>query len=316
MIFSLDKLTAVTKIVGGRSSLILQKASPEFLMWTGIAGVVGAGVWACVATTKFNAVAERHLSTLDQINTVWEKIEDGTIPAKEYSETDKKKDIIITYRTTGIELLKLYGPPIGLGILSIGLIVGSNKILKDRNIALMAAYKIVDEGFKSYRARVVEEHGEEVDYAYKNGLRPEVYTDTEVDKDGKKKKITKTRYLGPYEADPNGYSQYARWFDESCREWSKTPEYNLMYLKAQQNHFNNLLQTRGHVFLNEVYDALGIPRTKAGAVVGWAITKTGDNYVDFGIFNGQNSTTRAFVNGDERTILLDFNVDGVIYDLI
>ena len=88
-----------------------------------------------------------------------------------------------------------------------------------------------------------------------------------------------------------------------------------MFLNGQQNFANDLLQARGHVFLNEVYDMLGIPRSQAGAVVGW-VKEFGDGYVDFGIFDGKTSQARSFVNGEERNILLDFNVAGVIYDLI
>jgi hypothetical protein len=63
---------------------------------------------------------------------------------------------------------------------------------------------------------------------------------------------------------------------------------------------------------------LGIDRSKAGSVVGWVITKegTGDNFIDFGVFDGDNPRARDFVNGREGSILLDFNVDGVIYDKI
>ena len=81
---------------------------------------------------------------------------------------------------------------------------------------------------------------------------------------------------------------------------------------------NDLLKARGRLFLNEVYRMLGIDETKAGQVVGWVYNPdnpTGDNFVDFGIYNMQRERVRAFVNGYEPNILLDFNVDGVIWDL-
>ena len=143
-------------------------------------------------------------------------------------------------------------------------------------------------------------------------LKYEQVIETTVDENGKTHKIKKNKLNTD---DTNGISVYARFFDEACTQWSKTPEYNFLTLKSQQNYFNSLLQSRGHVFLNEVYDALGIPRTQAGSIVGWAIGN-GDNFVDFGIFNGDRTKVRDFVNGYERSILLDFNVDGVIYDLI
>ena len=112
--------------------------------------------------------------------------------------------------------------------------------------------------------------------------------------------------------EDRGVSEYARWFDDGCVGWTKDPEYNLAFLKAQQNYANNMLRTRGHLFLNEIYDLLGIPRTKAGAIVGW-IYGDDNSHVDFGLYSERN---QDFINGFSRTVLLDFNVNGNILDLI
>ena len=90
---------------------------------------------------------------------------------------------------------------------------------------------------------------------------------------------------------------------------------NLSFLKCQQKYANDLLVAHGYLFLNQVYEMLGIPKTKAGQVVGWIYDKKNpqhDNYVDFGIYDLHNERKRDFVNGYERSILLDFNVDGDI----
>ena len=140
--------------------------------------------------------------------------------------------------------------------------------------------------------------------------------ETSVDEKTGEEKVTKKTVNV---ADPNNYSSYARFFDDGCTGWTKDPEYNLMFLKKQQRYANDLLKSRGHLFLNEVYDMLGIPRTKAGQVVGWIYDEeypNGDNFVDFGIYDLYNEKARDFVNGYERTILLDFNVDGDIMNLI
>jgi hypothetical protein len=86
-----------------------------------------------------------------------------------------------------------------------------------------------------------------------------------------------------------------------------------VFLRANQQYFNNLLIVRGHVFLNEVYDQLGLPHTTAGQIVGWRYTpdNEGDNYNDFGILR-DDETVRDFINGRNGSILLDFNVDGPI----
>lgn len=301
---------ALSKMTG-RTGLVLRKYTPEILLVVGIAGVVGSTVLACGATLKATAVLDEHKEKLSKIKEAWTKVEQEEISFETYSDQDHKKDLTITYAQTAIGLLKLYGPAITLGAASIACLVGGHGIMKKRSIALMAAYKAVEESFSAYRKRVVEDYGEERDYAYKNGLKVEQITETVVDEDGKSRKV-KTNVLAPL--DTNGYSMYARFYDDGCTQWSKDPSYNLLYLKSQQNYFNDLLKTRGHVFLNEVYDALGIERSQPGQIVGWVIGG-GDNFIDFGIFDGDKPKSRDFVNGYERTILLDFNVDGVIYDL-
>lgn len=192
--------------------------------------------------------------------------------------------------------------------MTLSAVLGGHTILARRNAALVAAYKAIDSAYSRYRKTVQEQLGEE-------GER-EVYRKSVSDQTSEERDLNeKIRKDETRKESIPGYSQYARFFDETCSQWSKTPEYNLTYLVTQQNYANNKLQSRGHIFLNEVYDMIGIPRTQAGAVVGWVLSDKGDNFVDFGIYRGDESA-RDFVNGYERSILLDFNVDGVIYDLI
>lgn len=131
-------------------------------------------------------------------------------------------------------------------------------------------------------------------------------------------KVVSVKTVDPNEKIVKPFSSYARFFDSGCTGWQKDPECNLLFLKQQQNYANDILRTRGHLFLNEVYDMLGIPRTKAGQLVGWVYNgdrQPADNYVDFGIYDNhvQNSD---FVNGYANSIVLDFNVDGEIIDQI
>lgn len=292
--------TALSKVTG-RTGLVCKKHSPEILVVVGIAGIVGSAILACKATLKVEEVLDEHKVKIDKIEYAHDNI--GEV---EYDEKDYKRDLTVTYVQTGVDFAKLYGPAIILGMASIGCIIGGHGILKKRYVAGMAAYQAMEEGFKAYRKRVVDELGEEKDYMFKHGLTSETVTDVEIDEDGKPKKVKKEKLV----EDPNGLSVYAKFFDESCTQWSKTPEYNLMFLKTQQDYHNQMLQARGHVFLNEVYDALGIPRTQAGSQVGWVLGH-GDDFIDFGF-----SHNRDFINGYERSVLLDFNVDGIIWNLI
>lgn len=302
--------TAISK-VGGRGLLKVKKASPEILMVTGLVGIGGTIVLACKATLKADALINEHEEKKTRINDTWGLVKEGEIPLDEYDEQDRKKDLAVTYVQTGVNFLKLYGPALTLGAFSVACILASSNIMKKRNVALAAAYKAVEEGFSSYRQRVIEEFGEEKDYMYKHGLRADTVVEEEVGEDGKTKKVKKTVLRN----DPVGPSQYSKFFDESNVNWGKNAEYNLMFLKCQQNYFNDLLTIRGHVFLNEVYAALGFEHTSAGAVVGW-VRDEGDGFIDFGIFDADDERARAFVNGYERSVRLDFNVCGVIYDLI
>lgn len=290
-----------------RAGLKLKKHSPEIMVTAGVIGVVTSAVMACKATTKAGSIIEEKNSEMAKIHKVAE-----TVDASEYSEQDLKKDTAIVYVQTGVKFAKLYGPSVALGVVSIASILAGHNILRKRNFALAAAYTAVDTSFKEYRSRVVDRFGKELDRELRYNIKAQEVEETVVDeKTGKEKKVKKTVEV----ADPNTYSDYARFFEDGCNGWSKNPEFNLMFLKNQQSYANDLLKTRGHLFLNEVYDLLGIPRTQAGNVVGWIYDEehpNGDNFVDFGIYDINKAKNRDFVNGYERTILLDFNVDGDI----
>lgn len=295
--------------------LILKKNSPKILMGVGIAGSVVSTVLACKATLKVKDILDEKNETVKQIHNC---VEDETV---DYNEEDKKKDLTILYAQTGVKLAKLYLPSIALGALSIASIVSGYKILNKRNVALAAAYTVVDKGFKNYRKNVVERFGEEVDRELRHNIKAKQIEEKYIDKDGNEKTRKKKVYEISEDKKPGeGISEYAKFFDEwNTDEHSKDPEYNLMFLRKQQDYANEVLKHQGYLFLNEVYDMLGIPRTQAGQVVGWIYDEnnpTGDNYVDFGIYDLHDQQKRDFVNGLERNILLDFNVDGVIYDKI
>ena len=309
----MPKLELINKLTRNlnRATFKLKKHSPEILAVAGVVGVVASAVAACKATTKLSEVLEESKTQIDNIH----EYTNLNGYSEEYTEEDQKKDIAITYAQTGIKLVKLYAPSVILGTLSIGAMLTSNNILRKRNVALAAAYTAIDTSFKDYRGRVIERFGKELDKELKYNIKTKQIEETVVDEKGKEKKVKKTINV----IDPSHYSDYSRFFDESSPFWEKDAEYNLMFLKCQQNYANEILKTKGHLFLNEVYDMLGIPRTQAGQIVGWIYDEKnpiGDNFVDFGIYDLYNEKARDFVNGYERVILLDFNVDGNIWKLL
>lgn len=288
----------------------VKKHSPEILMVAGIAGAIVGTVLACKATTKVSEIIEEKNKNVEDVHTCLEE------KPNEYTEEDSKKDLTIIYAQTGVKLFKLYAPAIGVMALSFASIIAGHKVLKKRNVAIAAAYAAIDKGFKQYRKNVIEEFGEGVDQQMRFGLKSKEIK--KKDKDGKTVKETEY-YIDPDTNPLDNISEYARFFDATSENFAKDPEYNMMFLRRQQDYANEMLKSRGHLFLNEVYDLLDIPRSKAGQVVGWVYDKNGntkgDNYVDFGLYRNDQGT-RRFVNGLEYNILLDFNVDGVIYDII
>lgn len=287
--------------VASKAKFGIQKYSPEILLGTGIVGIVSGTVLACKATLKADKVLDEYH---DKLNTV----EDAhSLEMPDYTEADYKKDLIIVKTQTAMEFVKLYGPAVGCIIGGITCVCSSYGIMRKRNLALVAAYSAVQEAFNDYRKRVIEEFGEEKDQMLRCGTHNEKIT---VDENGKKKKEDVKTLDGAWR--PSGY---AKIFDETNSYYVKNAEKNLMFLTMQQSYANDLLNIRGHVFLNEVYDMLGFPRTQAGSIVGWK-KGHGDGYIDFGIFDVRNPKASDFVNGYERAVILDFNVDGVIWNLI
>ena len=303
-----------------KAAFKFKKHSPEILVVAGVVGVIGSTVMACKATTKINDILDDTKDQLDKIHEAGERLENGeTLRLKdgeEYTVEQNKKDLTIVYAQTALKFAKLYAPSVIIGGLSITAILTGHNITRKRNIALAAAYTAVDKSFKEYRGRVVERFGEALDKELKYGTKSKEVDEVVTNEDGTESVVKKT--VDVVDAtNPMNVSEYARFFDDGCAGWTKDPEYNLMFLRDQQRYANDLLKSKGHLFLNEVYDLLGIPRTKAGQIVGWIYDEkhpNGDNFVDFGIYDTNKTANRDFVNGYERTILLDFNVDGNIWD--
>jgi len=290
------KFNTITRSIG-RSALKTKKNSPHIFFGLGLIGVVGSTVLACRATLKLEETLDEAKKDLDVVKALATK---ATSAKTEYSEQEYYKDLGYVYTKSVVKLAKLYGPAVAIGGVSIAALTGSHVQLTRRNTALTVTLAAVSKAYQEYRERVKEELGSSRELEIFSDIRKET---TEIDG---KKAIVKVAGL-------NGFSPYARFFDEYSSNWQKDPEMNRIFLQCQQNYANHMLKARGHVFLNDVYDSLGLERTQAGAVVGWIYDGDGDGYIDFGMFEVSNN---RFINGLERSVLLDFNVDGVVYDKI
>jgi hypothetical protein len=280
-----------------RQALVLQKHSPTLLFAGGVVGVVATVVLASKATLKVEDILNKHDEKKDLADKMLVRQDSN------YTEADHNKDLVVLYTQTSLDLVKLYGPAVVVGGLSIAALTGSHHILTSRNTSLTAAYAVLDKGYSEYRKRVQAALGNEAEAK----LRYEHQIGEYVDDKGKLVEQT--------HVTKGAASIYARFFDEYSKNWTKQADYNRMFIVAQQNYLNDMLHARGHVFLNEAYDALGLDRSPEGAVVGWVLGN-GDDYIDFGLFTSDSPAVQDFMTGREYSVLLDFNVDGVVYDKI
>lgn len=298
-----SKFNAAKNVVtskAGRQVLKMQKHSPEIMFGVGVVGVVATVVLASKATLRLSDVLDEHEDTVALANNVHEEA-----PEK-YSESDLKGDLVKIHVKTSLEVAKLYAPAFVVGVASIGLLTGAHVTLTRRNAGLVAAYAALDKGFRGYRERVIADVGEEKEREYYQGTEEvEIYSEK---KNGEPvvKRVKKAA----------GRSPYAKFFDDTNPCWNEDPNHNIVFLRAAQSSLTTLLQSRGHVTLNDVYDQLCLPRTNDGMVVGW-VKGHGDDFVDFGIWDDDRMEEfYDFMTGRERCIVLDFNVDGLIHNLI
>lgn len=285
------------------TALKISKHSPHILFGAGIVGVAASGVLAARATLKIESIIDEHEGILDSINEVVLK------HTEKYTESDRRKDLLLLHVQTAARITKLYGPALIVGGLAVAALTGSHRILTKRNAALTAAYAVIDKGFKEYRERVVADQGAEKDQQYYKGIVKESVTETS--EDGKSVTVTEKTFR-------TSVSPYGVMFNQHNPNWTGRPHWDYFFLRSQQSFLNDKFKVQGYLFLSDVYDALGFEQTKASRVVGWhKNSKNGDNFIDFGIFEDAAALrVFDFVSGREGELYLDFNVDGPVHDLL
>lgn len=280
-----------------RGALILKRQSPHIFMGLGIGAGIASTIFACKGTLKAQEILLQHKMDIEDIHA-----------SKEYTEpTEYRMEIIDAYRSAALDLFKVYFPAILLGATSVASILGGYNILNKRFAGMLAVYSGLQKSFNEYRSRVLLAEGPDLDARCLADGVPV------------KAQNNQTTNVSTVEVvDPSTVSQYARFFDSTSDCWVNDAEQNLLFLRHVQEEMNRRLKKRGHVFLNEVYEELGFEPSTEGAFVGWVLDEGGNNFIDFGLYNihVDDPAKRLFINGIERVVLLDFNVDGVIYDLI
>ena len=289
-----------------KAQLTVRKHSPEILMVAGVIGTVAGAVMACKETLELEDV-------LDECKQEKMELEEQYAMCEEYSEDALKKEQVKLTIKQAAKIVKLYAPSVIMEVTSIGVIFASNDIMRKRNASMAAAYATLNSMYKRYRQNVIESYGEEVDKDMRFGVKHEKVT--EIDEDGNKVKIDAR--IVDLDNTALAISDYSRFFQSGCKGFdASSGRYNLLYLKGIQAMFNNKLIADGYVMLNDVYRELGFDTIPEGWSIGWVYDETnpiGDNYIDFGLYEARNKNQRA-VNDWEPVILMDFNVDGNLYE--
>lgn len=303
-----QSLTASVSRKYGVKVLQAKKNSPAIMFGVGVAGVVATVVLASRATLKLEAEIDKTEANVQKAKHLWENGHEGQPFYKD--EAEYNKDLMLAKTKGVINIAKLYAPAIIVGSVAVGALTGAHITLQRRNGALMLAYAGLEKAYKEYQERVRKEVGDEKAAQLKHN-----YEEVEIYSEGKKgepivervKRVTGTDH-------PYGFM-----FGPHLSTWNPTPEYNVVFLKAQESYWNDRLQTKGYVMLNDVLESLDIEPTTTGAVTGWVYGSDfpGDNYIDFGCWKDENMDKfHDFMVGREDSILLEFNVAGQVYQLI
>jgi len=277
-----------------------EKYMPTVLIVGGIVGVAYSAYKAAEVTPEAKEVVEEF------------KEEREAIETKDISEEEKREEVISVYKTTGSELIKLYAKPVVVGAFSVAMIFVSHGMLTKQVATLTTACASLDTMYKNYRKNVIDKYGTEEDFRLRNNIKTVEVEETETTEKGRKKKVKKE--IETIESLPE-YSPFTRFFDESNPNFTKDASYNKWWLGKQQEYLNQRLRGQGYLLLNDVLDTLGYKTCREGCVYGWIWDPDGVEWqVDLGMRDIHRPNVQNFINGYEPVLLLDFNVQGLIYN--
>ncbi len=288
----------------------LKKHAPEILTGAGAASVLGGTVLACKATVKASSIASEPVEVVHEFDSV-----DGDEVVRIHDEDAEHRLAL----KKGFDIVKAYLPASGLVAGGIVMMAAAKSIEHRRFTAALGAYSALQASFEEYRARVIEQGGEEMDRQLLNGVE-KVKVEFEEDQgDGKKPKKVKEEIT----VFTRGEDPYHRIFDEcnSPGEWRENLETNRFFLECQQTVLNQELKAYGRIFLNDVYKRLGFDYCEVGQFVGWLaddIEGAKDGYIDFGIdyaaIADEIDRAQRENRRPEPSLWLNFNCDGEVWD--
>lgn len=282
----------VTRVVG-RTALATKAHSPSLLFAAGVIGMGATVVLACKATMELENVLTDHEKDMMDIQRLESRGSSSQTLSEEEHYLKERQHLKVR---TAAKLTKLYAPTAVSAVITVACLTASHRQLTNRNTQLTAAYVGLQRFLESYRGRVREKIGEEEE-------RNVYYASTPVE-------LVQDTENGPvkvFGTAPGMRSPYATIFDDKNTMFQESAVFNQHLFRIQSEMLTNKLRSQGHLFLNEVYDRLGCPRTPTGQVCGWAIgDPKSDDFVEI----------RAFPMHDYHgSFMLDFNVGGHVLNM-
>lgn len=291
------------KIFSGKSIRFGKAHGPSILVGAGILGM---------AVTTYRAVKESETAQIELDTIEYNLANAKNTKEKAIVYANGTKNLAYNYKTTLL----------GFTLSTTAILTGYS-IMKKRYLGATMAITVLSKQFDTYRKACIEENGVAADHRYMNGLTKKKMD--VIDENGKKKKEDCL-------VDTNGIDEnfsYCRYFDDeeagSVYD-KKNKTMNIAIINMANTTLNETLKARGHVLLNDAYEALGLTRTYAGGVTGWLSRAFYENVLESEYWasadNYINITYDIVKKFDKETgeykdsILLDFNVDGVVIDKI
>ena len=284
---------------------------PEIYLGAGLVFGAGCVVATFIAARKMDPVVEKSKK----------RIEEAKKPVEQPNEkgeddaTKNGKALVKAYAVSALDFGKLFGPAVAFGGMSVVCLLSSHNAMGKKLKGMLAAYGTLDAAFRRYRAQISEEFGADTDRRVLFGGVEEKVKETIIDENGKKKSTVTSKIR--YDKD-QPFNGYIRLFDDGCDGWNPDPGYSLSFLRAQQAIADDMLHSRGYLYLSEVFEMLGFKETAASRVTGWVMDPDdtlSDHHVLFGL-DSNDPMTQAFLRGDETAVWLEFNVDGPIIDKV
>lgn len=254
------------KIIQGLNKVAkgISKNSPLILTVTGVVGIGATAVLAYKSRSRVEAIIEEVEEVRkdeDRINELID-LQDRLTDEEEMELTYLQENYVPVSKAVVVrDIAGAVALPVVTGVASLACVTLSWYIMNNRLLTVSGALATATAEHVYYKRKVADRFGEEVERELSTPVHKveAEYTDEK----GKKK-------TGEVNVKDTLESLEGRWFDESMEYTADDFSYNKAFVESVAEKLGVQFMNRGSLTLNQVYDALGFPRSRAGALMGWS----------------------------------------------